>query len=679
MKKDVLPLEEVSIRELFSGAEHSVFEVPIYQRNYAWEKDEISALVQDVYDSFLKGQKVYYIGTLVSYHRGDRVFEVIDGQQRLTTIRLILSVLGIFPKNKLTYRARKKSDATLRAMPEFDIEEPDAGIVNGFRSARSAVEDTVSEKHRNGFAAYFLDNVHIIHYRVPKDIDLNHYFEIMNSRGEQLEKHEIIKARLLSKLEDPGERAVFNAVWESCSSMGVYIQQALPSARTVFGDTLCEFLPDSFEHIRISGSGARKSRKTIEALLSDSGETDDDKNPTPAERPDSFQPIIDFSNFLLTVLKLTRISEKDFSPQEFLLDDKELINEFDKLETDAAFVREYGFHLLKARFLLDNYLVHHSNDDDTIDNNPWKLEKRLADSDKKKGYLKNTFDDIDMQRRAVHLLSMFEVSFTARQRKNYLFYCLRYLFTHDFADAEGYLAFLEGLADKYFSDVYMVPANLNAINTPLPGSFDAAVLEGGEPDAQARVRADAAVFTGIYGDGSVRSKGIPLFIFNYIDYRLWKKYSLELRGEASKEGSEKRKAFFKELGCGDFGLKVFDQFYFSRTRRSLEHYYPQALANGENGRPDEDQINCLGNYAMIGSEINSSGSDWSPKAKLDHYLDDSGKIRQVSVSSLKFMIMMQMCRDNQPRRENGREWVFEDIREHQSHILRILFPDEGSA
>ena len=31
-----------------------------------------------------------------------------------------------------------------------------------------------------------------------------------------------------------------------------------------------------------------------------------------------------------------------------------------------------------------------------------------------------------------------------------------------------------------------------------------------------------------------------------------------------------------DIGCSDFGLKVFNQFYFSRTRRSLEHYYPQA-------------------------------------------------------------------------------------------------------
>lgn len=673
MKKEVLPLEEVSISGLFNSSDRSVFEVPIYQRNYAWEKDEISALIQDVYDSFKNKLTVYYIGTLVSYNRGDRLYEIIDGQQRLTTIRLILGVLGVVPRNRLTYRARKKSDDTIASIPKFDRDELDNGITNGYRFAKSAIDDIVPDAEKSRFIAYFLNNVHIIHYQVPRDIDLNHYFEVMNSRGEQLEKHEIIKARLLSKLDDPNDRAVFNAIWESCSNMGVYIQQTLPSALSVFGNTLCEFLPDTFRNIRLFGVGFHENRKSIEEIITTDNEPDADEAQGQAERPDSFQPIIDFTNFLLTVLKLTLISDQGFSPQDFLLDDKELINEFDKVETKADFVREYGYNLLKAKFFLDNYLVHHSNEDDTIDNNPWKLEKRQKDADKKKGYLKNLFDDPEKQLKAIHLLSMFEVSFTARQRKNYLFYCLLYLFTHDSADGDGYLCFLRNLAEKYFSDVYLISNNLNAINTPLPGSFDAAVLKENKLDLQVYSRADAMTFAKVYGDGTVQSKGVPLYIFNYIDYKLWEKYALELRGEASRDGSAKRNAFFRDLGCSDFGLSVFDQFYFSRTRRSLEHYYPQALANGEIGRPNEDQINCLGNYAMIGSEINSSGSDWSPKSKLDHYLDASGKIKQVSVSSLKFMIMMQMCKDNQSTRENGQEWNFNDIQTHQRHLMSLLF------
>lgn len=74
---------------------------------------------------------------------------------------------------------------------------------------------------------------------------------------------------------------------------------------------------------------------------------------------------------------------------------------------------------------------------------------------------------------------------------------------------------------------------------------------------------------------------------------------------------------------------------------------------------------------MIGSEANSSGSNWSPKAKLHHYLDSSGKIKQVSVASIKFMIMMQKCGDNL---DKGQEWSFKDIKEHQNKMLEILLP-----
>lgn len=53
----------------------------------------------------------------------------------------------------------------------------------------------------------------------------------------------------------------------------------------------------------------------------------------------------------------------------------------------------------------------------------------------------------------VQLLSMFEVSFTARQRKNYLFYVLSYLFKK--RDLDKYREFLENLAKKYFFDIYI--------------------------------------------------------------------------------------------------------------------------------------------------------------------------------------------------------------------------------
>ena len=181
-------LEECSINDIyFSNRGASVlYKIPIYQRNYAWEREEINALIKDVYDSLEKS--VYYIGTLVTYKRDENVFEVIDGQQRLTTIYIILKALGLEAiSNRLTYSARKVSAETIEKMPEFG-DENDMGILNGYNYAKEALKEIVGEQKSDidKFKDYFLNNVHIIHYRVPKDVDLNHYFEVMNSRGEQL-------------------------------------------------------------------------------------------------------------------------------------------------------------------------------------------------------------------------------------------------------------------------------------------------------------------------------------------------------------------------------------------------------------------------------------------------------------------------------------------------------------
>ncbi len=674
MRNQQIPLKDITVSELFNG-ESATYEIPIYQRNYAWEKEEIDALIQDVYNALSSKKDHYYIGTLVSFHKGDQIYEVIDGQQRLTTLFLILRVMGITCYNLLTYKARRSANDAIKLLKNSDkkakdIDIEDYGIRRGVDFADSSYR-SIDSSRQEDFKRYFQFNVRIIHYQVPKDIDLNHYFEVMNSRGEQLEMSEIIKARLMEKLNN-SDKAKFSRLWECCSEMNVYVQykydvraEKKDDVTQIFGQERSRFMLSSFDELpMVQGSSGKRSINEVLSASSTIAVKDDN------DKGDSFQPIMDFPNFLLIVLKLTKINDSAFQLGDFILDDKELLNQFDKVIFNEKLVKEFGFNLLKAKFFLDNYIVHHSREDEeTIENNPWQLQYwKKAD---KWNCADLAGSDRGLQEQLVQLLSMFEVSFTARQRKNYLFYCLLYLFEKGTIDLDAYRCFLSDLADKYFWDVYMVPSNLNERNYPLPGSFDQVLLPKNKLNVVSEKR--YSDFSGIYGDGSCPSKGIPLFIFNYLDYKIWEKYFLSLRGQDLKRENPIRKAFFEELGCRDFDLRHFDQFYFSRTRRSLEHYFPQANVNGL-GMLDESKINCLGNYAMIGGEANSSGSNWTPKTKLDHYLDDSKKIGQVSIASLKFFIMMQMCRDNQnlPDRQNGREWIFDDIQKHQAKMLNIL-------
>lgn len=677
-------LKECSIKDIYYGnsGTATTYKIPIYQRNYAWEREEIFALIKDIHDSMVIDKPVYYIGTLVTFKRDENVFEVIDGQQRLTTIYIILTAMGEKLANRLAYSSRKTSTQTITAMSKVEKnkevkdsdfgEEYDLGIKNGYNFAKEALKDVNMDK----FKEYFLNHVHIIHYRVPKDVDLNHYFEVMNSRGEQLEKHEIVKAKLSALLEKEDMKK-FCQIWEACSDMSFYIQQKLPNMyiqkelpnkKNVFGTDMSNFIPQSFEELYIESNHTddKMTTKSIAELLNapvkkEIAKGDCDSN-------DSFQPIIDFPNFLLIVLKITRMQEKGFNPSDLTLDDKELINEFDKVKLTPEFVKQFAYNLLLAKYYLDNYMVHHINGEDKAIENPWKLQYYCKKG--KSAYMADLIDyDKSKQRELVHLLSMFEVAFTAKQRKNYLFYCLLHLF-EDW-NKDNYLKFVRNLADKYFFDVYLDANKLNDRNQPKPNSFDETIIRNGKQSVE--LENVNRHFDDVYPKGS---SNIPLFVFNYTDYRLWKKYAEELRGNRAKKGSKARIEFFTALGCSDFGLDTFDNFYFSRTRKSLEHYYPQAKA-GEDKPITSEEINCFGNFAMIGSDANSSGSNWNPIDKKNRYLDS--KSNQVSVASLKFRIMLQMCQDNYDegikngiKREFGYEWNAEDMQKHQEKMLCII-------
>lgn len=689
MKEKELPLHERSIADIYKNSSEVItYTIPIYQRNYAWTEDEITALIKDVHDSCKKNKDIpYYIGTLVTYKRGDNVYEVIDGQQRLTTIYIISKALKLEGfKNKLTYSARESSARTIENLSEYHNidDEVDEGIINGYKYAKKAIDTIIEQEDKSIFEEYFQNKVHLVHYHVPKDVDLNHYFEVMNSRGEQLEKHEIVKSILCQHLKKKNEMSIFSKVWEACSEMSMYIQQTLPET-SIFGRNLHNFKINHFNEIpkqdEINGN------QTIMSLLQKPAAQKEESSLT--VQIDRFQPIIDFPNFLLIVLKLTRMEHSDFMPTDFILDDKELLNEFKKalevVKDKSKFVKQFTFNLLKAKFFLDNYIVHHSlNDREMVGDNPWKLQKFYMESSKNRDF-KNLADkdkdkdkDKGVQLELVHLLSMFEVAFTPKQRKNYLFYCLLYLFEEPNHTIKTYLDFLQFLADKYFYDIYLNPENLTERKQPKPNAFDLVMLKKGGLNLNYDVNDDIDYkkkFLEIYQQG--RSE-IPLFVFNYTEYILWRKYSDKLRGKNTKKTSKKRIQFFKELGCSDFDLTPFRNFYFSRTRKSLEHFYPQAKAKDEHSLSIEE-INCFGNFAMIGAEANSSGSNWDPKTKLSHYND--GKSDQVSVASLKLKIMMQMCQDNQSLmlshkldRENGLEWNYEDIKLHQENMLNIIFP-----
>src|SRR3954454_24114181 len=93
------------------GDDGTHYEIPIYQRNYAWGVEEIEQLIDDVWLAAQAGAIEDFLGNLIVARRPAEpetevvTFEVVDGQQRLTTLFMLLTYLGAAPKARLTYQS----------------------------------------------------------------------------------------------------------------------------------------------------------------------------------------------------------------------------------------------------------------------------------------------------------------------------------------------------------------------------------------------------------------------------------------------------------------------------------------------------------------------------------------------------------------------------------------------
>ena len=203
------------------------YAIPLYQRNFAWTYDEIEQLLNDVADAFQEDRDNYYIGTLVVNKEND-IFKIIDGQQRTTALNLIALALKHefgFDRLKavnLTFPARKKSNKNIQDLfaKKKIVEGDENELTRGYGHAKDALKKVLEERRLDpqSFVDYLFENVIIFRNVLPEDLDLNLYFERFNSRGEQLEAHEILKAQMMSKFGEDQEMAQkFARIWDACA------------------------------------------------------------------------------------------------------------------------------------------------------------------------------------------------------------------------------------------------------------------------------------------------------------------------------------------------------------------------------------------------------------------------------------------------------------------------------
>ena len=591
------------------------YAIPLYQRNFAWTYDEIEQLLNDVADAVQENRDNYYIGTLVVNKEND-IFKIIDGQQRTTALNLIaLALKHEFGFDRLeavnlTFPARQKSNKNIKDLfAKQEISEDDENeLTRGYRYAKDALKKVLEERRLDpqSFVDYLFENVIIFRSILPEDLDLNLYFERFNSRGEQLEAHEILKAQMMAKFGEDQEMAQkFARIWDACAEFNKPVIKTFQirsrpnntdeEGEKIFGKEFTNFKLESvFEKIRVKKI---EQRSLLDAITQTKYESSSLVNN--GADISNYTTVIDFPTFLLQVFFIMEGND------ETTFDDKKLLKIFEIERRDREWVQQFGQLLLTMKHIFDTLIVKNVQLENETE---WQIKRGQYETYQRNenggwkyvriNYQNNTFDNLN--KNIILLQSMFAVTFTANRDSRWLYEILQFLFNHieelnQTEFASQFRDFLEKMAVRY---------------------------------------AEERLFT---EDKSIKKYGaIPVYAFNFVDYVLWKN-----RAELEKE--------YKDI--------KFDNFKFA-YRRSIEHWFPQHPNSDEIvEKMDAKFLHSFGNLCIITDSQNSKFGNLVPSAK---YKQWEGIF---SRQSLKLQMMAEIT----SKKDSG--WGPEQITELEKEIL----------
>jgi len=245
-----LNAEQKSIYDIFSGENQYI--IPPYQRAYSWTNVQCKALFEDIKKAFYDSeQEGYFLGNIVlAKSREERnKLEVIDGQQRLTTLILLIKVLLSFDKeNKALYNAiwikDRRTDEEIQRLETnifmeqdynyfkevlaFDFSDNICESINKednfFKQNICYFYNKLKEFSQNNdifkFSDFLLDKIYILPIETEdNDADKARekalkIFETINNRGINLSTSDIFKARLYSMALNQLEHKNFIKEWE---------------------------------------------------------------------------------------------------------------------------------------------------------------------------------------------------------------------------------------------------------------------------------------------------------------------------------------------------------------------------------------------------------------------------------------------------------------------------------
>jgi uncharacterized protein with ParB-like and HNH nuclease domain len=245
--------ETKSVRELLDGAK---YQIDYYQREYRWEEKHVKQLLDDLETRFdeaytegharteVRNYPHYFLGPVIVSHKNGQNF-LIDGQQRLTTLTLLLIYLYRLQLEQ-GVTADKLSDvqnlvfSTKYGARSFNIDVDERqpvmdALYRGTEFAPTTNNETVQnlwdrydvierefpqifEETLNGgglfhFIDWLKENVDLVKITAYSDEEAYLIFETMNDRGLRLTSTEMLKGYLLANIRDDDERNAAHAVW----------------------------------------------------------------------------------------------------------------------------------------------------------------------------------------------------------------------------------------------------------------------------------------------------------------------------------------------------------------------------------------------------------------------------------------------------------------------------------
>ena len=250
-----------TVEQIFGDAD-SFFIVPDYQRPYSWENEQVEALWDDIYDAMNNGDESYFLGPVILTGPDlDGRFQVVDGQQRLTTLTILFCVLRdlFMPEDKMiadAIRSLKNEKFRLRFVSQSSeqnrfeaeilqkVKFPSVELTrrskkeNRFANAAMIFRDKLKDLSKEGkaisrFIDYLLKRVIMITITCTHPSFAVKLFQVLNTRGLDLSPADLIKSFLYQKCE-PVQRAQFLCTWREIETLAESMGELLADLLTYY-------------------------------------------------------------------------------------------------------------------------------------------------------------------------------------------------------------------------------------------------------------------------------------------------------------------------------------------------------------------------------------------------------------------------------------------------------------